>query len=221
MIPLAKAATPAVLVANGHTWTEEFLAAKAAGNVPDSVRYRYRHPEIKQTLRQEAHDKCIYCETKLAVGETDHISPVSHRPELIVEWPNLALACKECNTNKGDYYAPDEPLLNPFVDSPAGDLLIFGPLVMARAGRPRGRRTVLRLRLTRLSLLERRAERVQRLQALVAEYIAQAPGPTKDLLEGALREEAADSAEFAAVVRAYLYQELGWVFHAEHTGDAA
>ena len=211
MIRLNKGAKPEVLVTQGAPWTAEYLAAIATGGVvPDSVRYRYRHPDIKRALREEAHEKCVYCEAKLPVGETDHLSPVSECPDLIVEWPNLALACKECNTNKGDYYAPLEALINPFLDNPDAHLLVFGPLIMPRAGDLKGRRTMLKLKLQRRNLIERRKERVERLQALVSEFIVQPAGATKELLAEALRDEGADASEYAAVVRAYLYQELGW-----------
>lgn len=211
MIRLKKGTKPEVLVTDGAHWTDEYLEALAAGgDMPDSIRYRYRHSDIKHALRQEASEKCVYCETKLPVGETDHVCPVTACPELIVEWLNLALACKECNTNKSGYHAPLEPLINPFVDNPDAHLLVFGPLIMHRAGDLKGRRTVLKLKLQRRNLLERRAERVVRLQALVTEFIAQPNGTTKELLAEALRSEAADEAEYAAVVRAYLYQELGW-----------
>ena len=211
MIRLQKSVAPPVLVANGDTWRDEYLAALArGGEIPDSIRFRYRHPAIKAALRAEAYGKCVYCESKLPVGETDHIEPVTECPEKIVFWLNLCLACKECNTNKGSYYSVLEPLINPFIEDPGPHLLFFGPLVLPRAGNAKGFRTALRIKLSRTDLLQRRAERVQRLQPLVSQWISQPAGETKELLRQVLLDEASDSAEFAAVVRAYLYQELGW-----------
>jgi hypothetical protein len=66
------------------------------------------------------------------------------------------------------------------------------------------------LKLSRRDLIERRVERVERLRALVAEWKSKTPGQTKDILEAAIRNEGADSSEYAAVVRAYLQLELGW-----------
>jgi hypothetical protein len=213
MIRLRKGEMPSILEANHSTWTAEFLAARAAGgDVPEAVRYRYRHPQIKAALHGEAYSKCIYCETKLAVGETDHFVPVTERPELVVCWENLGLACKECNTNKGAYFSLTEPLINPFVDEPSDHLLFFGPLVIAKAGDLKGLRTELKLKLSRTDLVQRRAERVLRLRPLVARWLDQPDGPTKDLLKAALVAECASAAEYAAVVRTYLYQELGWLY---------
>jgi hypothetical protein len=213
MIRVAKAAKPAILENNEAKWTAEFLEARANGNpIPDSIRYRYRHPEVKKALRAEAHGKCVYCEAKLPIGETDHINPVTECPDQIVTWPNLCLSCKECNTSKSGYYSPAEPLINPFIEEPSSHLLFFGPLVMGKAGDAKGFRTVAKLKLSRTDLIQRRAERVQQLQPLVEKWLAHPDGPTKDLLKGVLLDECADSAEFTAVVRAYLYQELGWTY---------
>lgn len=212
MIPVSKGPKPPILEANEAGWTVEYMAARAAGPVQDTIRYRYRHQEIKGALHAEAHSKCVYCETKVAVGETDHINPVTECPEQIVAWVNLCLACKECNTNKGAYYSAAEPLINPFTEDPSMHLLFFGPLVLGKAGDGKGFRTVARIKLSRTELLQRRVQRVERLQPLANQWLAQPDGPTKELLRLALLAECADSAEYAAVVRAYLSQELGWVF---------
>jgi hypothetical protein len=213
MIRLRKGKTPAILESNQATWTAEFLAARnAGGEISETIRFRYRHPEIKAALHTEAASKCIYCETKLSIGETDHFVPVSERPELVVLWDNLGLACKECNTNKGAYYSLAEPLINPFIDEPSDHLLFFGPLVLGRAGDMKGLRTELRLKLSRTDLVQRRSERVLRLRPLVAQWLAQPEGQTKDLLKSALIAECAAFSEYAAIVRAYLYHELGWTY---------
>lgn len=213
MIRVRKTPKPTILETNEATWRAEFLGARADGcEVPDTIRYRYRHPEIKAALRTEAHSKCVYCEAKLSVGETDHINPVKDCPDQIVSWTNLCLSCKECNTYKSGYYSVDEPLLNPFTEEPSEHLLFFGPLVLGKAADAKGFRTVAKLKLSRSDLIQRRSERVQRLQPLVAQWLAQPEGPTKELLRATLLDECADSAEFAAVVRAYFYQELGWTY---------
>ena len=58
---LVKLPIPPVLAARGKEWTVEFLADPNN----QTKRYRYRHPEIKQTLLNETGDKCIYCESKV------------------------------------------------------------------------------------------------------------------------------------------------------------
>lgn len=219
MISIRKGEKPAILVGNEIAWRDEYLTAKEAGEpMTDTVRYRYRHPEIKSALRLEAYEKCVYCESKLPVGETDHLLPVSFRPELIVDWENLLLACKECNTNKGHYYSAEEPLVDPSREDPDEYLYFFGPAIMPRNGSAKGYRTISKLKLSRLDLLQRRLERVDRLRPLIQEWRTHIEGPTKDLIRDAILKEAGDEAEYSALIRAYLYQELGW---APNSGSSA
>lgn len=211
MISITKTAKPQVLIDNEIVWRDEYIAAKAAGGpISETIRYRYRHADIKAALRLEAHGKCVYCETRIAVGEADHFLPVQDRPELIVDWENLLLVCKECNTNKGAYYSLVEPLINPSTEQPADEVYFFGPAIMPRNGSAKGFRTIRKLKLARTDLLQRRFDRVDRLRPLIQEWRMHEEGPTKDLLRDAIVEEAKDCAEYAAVVRAYLFQELGW-----------
>ena len=211
MIRLQKAPKPGILETNEAAWTKEFLDTLAGnGMIPDAIRYRYRHPEIKAALLSEACDKCIYCEQKISPGETDHILPVSGRPELLVAWTNLGLACKDCNTYKGAYYSETEPMLNPFIDDPTEHLLFFGPLVMSQIGDQLGFRTVEQLRLHRMQLVERRKERIERLQALLEQWNSMPDGATKELVKNKILEEAGRDREYSAIVREYLYQALGW-----------
>ena len=152
MIRLTKAHKPGVLGNQADAWTREYLELLEAGDeVPDSVRYRYRHPDVKEALRTEASYKCIYCESKIShvfPGETDHLAPVSERPDLYVRWENLGYVCKECNRAKGAYYSEAEPLINPFTDETgatrqAGDSMtgtsMWSRLVALRASARTGR----------------------------------------------------------------------------------
>jgi hypothetical protein len=61
MRQLQKLPKPAVLEQNEIPWLAAFV------DDPDNPtkRYRYRHPEIKSTLRTETSDKCVYCESKI------------------------------------------------------------------------------------------------------------------------------------------------------------
>lgn len=210
MILLRKLASPEILLAKGAEWTAEYLAAKTAGErVSETVRFRYRHADVKATLHEEAHSKCVYCETRVSVGETDHILPVKERPELLCSWENLALCCKECNRAKGSYFSATEPLVNPFVDDPDKHLLFFGPLVLHRSGDDKGLRTAVRLELSRPDLLERRSRRIVDLMPLVDRWKTHEQGETKKLLWQLILKEAADESEYAATVRAYLFNEFG------------
>lgn len=205
MIHLQKLAEPVVLVKNGETWTAEFLSLRAAGSVTPVVRFRYRHPMIKERLRAETSEKCAYCESKVShvhPGETDHILPVSEKPELYVSWVNLTYVCSECNREKSDYYSDAEPLVNPYSDEPSDHLLFVGPLVLHRDAK--GLRTQRKLKLSRTALVERKQEMLERLNLLVHQWNETGAGPTKDFLREEILSHAENGAEFAATVRAYL-----------------
>jgi 5-methylcytosine-specific restriction endonuclease McrA len=211
MIHIEKSEKPDVLKQNENTWTTEYLEAlEQTTPIPDRIRYRYRHPNIKLSLVNEVYGKCIYCERKVAFGETDHIYPVSRRPELIVTWDNLGLVCKECNMYKGDYYDEAEPLLNPFSDDPLEHLAFYGPMILSKAGHQEGFRTIEALKLQRTEVFERRKERIERLQALIEQWSSLPEGSTKELAKNKILEEAENDKEFSAVVKAFLYQSLGW-----------
>ncbi len=211
MIHIHKGEEPEVLKNHKETWTKEYTEALETGDtIPNTIRYRYRHKDIKDALRKEAANKCIYCERKIPFGETDHIVPVSKHPELIVDWDNLGLSCKECNTYKGNYYDENEQLINPFEDQPDEHLLFFGPMILQRVGDMKGFRTVEKLRLRRTELIERRKERIEQLQGLIEQWNSLPEGKTKEITRKKIMEEAQNDKEFSAIVLAYLSQALGW-----------
>lgn len=206
MIRLTKQPEPEVLVANGAAWRDEYLAAIAAGgDIPDATKYRYRHPGIKAVLRVETSAKCAYCESKIAPVAPEHVEHLlakTVRPELIVEWSNLTLACPECNSRKGGYYSEVEPLLNPYMENPEEHLLFYGPLVLGTNAK--GERTALRLDLCRGGLLERKTTRIKALHHLVLRWQQELSPVLRNLLEEQIREEAAPNSEYTATVRSYL-----------------
>ena len=214
MIRLTKGERPAILEDRADEWTQEYVDLLEAGDgVPDAVRYRYRHPDIKQALRAESSDKCIYCESKMShifPGDTDHLAPVSRRPDLYVRWENLGYVCRECNQAKGAYYNAAEPLMDPFADEPEEHLAFFGPLVFHRPGDEMGLRTIGRLKLRRSSLVERRAELLGKLQVMIDRWARVAEGPTREFLREEIVELAGESREYAATARAFLSQACGW-----------
>src|SRR5215204_673963 len=98
MIKLTKGPAPDILAQNRVKWADEYEAWRTGRDVPAAAQYRYRHPEIKTALRAETFDKCVYCESKIShihPGETDHIDPLHHRPDRVVDWDNLAYICHE------------------------------------------------------------------------------------------------------------------------------
>ena len=191
-------------------WTEEYAAYKRGELVPKAAQTRYRHIDIKQTLRQETHDKCIYCESKIShvfPGEIDHIRPLSKRHDLVVQWENLAYICKECNREKSDYYSEAEPLINPYFEDPAQSLIFYGPIVLHRTGNAKGLRTLHQLKLkSRMSLVERRKERIEALQILLDLFISYPDGYTRKMLGEQIREACTEDKEFSACLKEFVRQ---------------
>lgn len=212
MIKINKLPKPEVLADNEEQWTDEYIRRKSGDlSIPKAAETRYRHPDIKSTLRLESHDKCIFCESKIShvfPGETDHIIPSSKRPEYIVKWDNLGYVCKECNRNKHNYYDERIPLLNPFVDEPKEYLLFVGPLVFPKPGRIRGTTTVEKLKLDRSALIERKKERLQNVQLLLERLELFPHGSAREFLLEEIEAEADSSREYSATVRQFLNQAL-------------
>ncbi len=195
-------------------WTDEYQRLVAGDDtVSPAARFRYRHSDIKATIKQEANGKCAYCESKIShehPGETDHIRPSSKHPHLVVQWENLTYVCTECNREKLDYDSDEEPLLNPYSDSPEEHITFYGPMELPRPGDAAGYRTIGILKLDRSALFDRRREKIVELQRLIDLWAKQRDGPTKELLkEEALTHAQADR-EFSAAGRAFLHQSVGW-----------
>jgi uncharacterized protein (TIGR02646 family) len=220
MRKLAKGPLPNVLAANGLRWRNELLAVLARGDKPtDTLRGRYRNPEVKQALIAETHGKCAYCESKIrhiAHGDIEHVRPKSKAPELAYEWDNLTLACDVCNENKGDYVSSndaenDDTLIDPYADNPADHFLFLREVVFPRPDSPRARLTDQRIKLSRLELVERRRERMDFIDGLVA-AISLAKDEFRDILvEDLVTRHLGDDKEYAAVATAYveLLQQRG------------
>lgn len=212
MIKIVKLPKPEVLSDNEEQWTDEYIRRKSGDvAIPKAAETRYRHPDIKSTLRLESHDKCIFCESKIShvfPGETDHIIPSSKKPEYIVKWDNLGYVCKECNRNKHNYHDDRVPLLNPFVDEPKDYLLFVGPLVFPKPGRIRATTTVEKLKLDRSALIERKKERLQSVQLLLERLELFPQGSAREFLLEQIEAEADSSREYSATVRQFLNQAL-------------
>ncbi|MER7421017.1 HNH endonuclease signature motif containing protein [Micromonospora peucetia] len=215
MIKLRKGPQPAVLSRNGEPWKAEYQQALAAGKRRSDIPARYRHPEIKEAVRAESFDKCLYCETKIShaqFGDVEHIVPISAKPEDVVTWENLGYVCQVCNNKKRDYWDESCPLLNPYHEDPNDHILFLGPWVMHRPGDERGRVTARRLHLNRSALMERRKERLDRIAALLDEIALMPPGPAKTAMLEYLREETSKSTEYSgaasALVSIYLHDGM-------------
>ena len=69
---------------------------------------RYRHPAVVRELWEMQSGKCCYCEQK--IPKQGHAKAVEHfAPKSVFEaqrnhWPNLLLACAQCNGKKSDKF---------------------------------------------------------------------------------------------------------------------
>jgi len=140
----------------------------------------------------------------VAFVRIEHILPRSARPELVVTWANLTLACEKCNHHKGDYYAPAEPLLNPYAVGPEEHLVFAGPLVVHQPGSDMGYRTVQVLRLSRIDLIEARVDRLNAVINLLDRWRRENNPQTKEILADQIRAEAEPNRPYSATVRAYV-----------------
>ena len=69
---------------------------------------RYRHPDVVRELWEMQHEKCCYCECKIPgaghAKAVEHFAPKSVFTSQRNHWPNLLLACAQCNGKKSDKY---------------------------------------------------------------------------------------------------------------------
>ena len=71
MIKINKLPKPKILQENDSAWTAEYLnALQNKTLLTDKIKNRYNNDEIKQTLIEETHGKCAYCESKFT-----HVEP--------------------------------------------------------------------------------------------------------------------------------------------------
>jgi len=208
MRKLQKLPAPLILQENSQGWLEMYLANRSSSH----HRYRYRHQDIKETLKAETCDKCVYCESKIGhntPGDVEHKLPTSKAELLHFEWTNLTIACQECNRRKNDYLDLNRPFLDPYADDVENLLDHHGPIVFCAAEDPAGRAECT------ISILELNADsraslilRKKRLLEDVAVRLRQIR-ETEDLNLKAVRKMALArfcerSSEFSGCVRAFL-----------------
>ncbi|MEX6465967.1 HNH endonuclease [Dietzia cinnamea] len=176
MIRLTKLEQPTILASKSDEWTAEYRLAVESG--ARSTPRRWAHPEIRSQLLRETDGRCAYCESILAVtaaGDVEHILPRKHRPDLVVRWTNLTVACPVCNRGKSDYYDPECPLIHPYEDQPNDHLVFFGPFVHSKNGTERERLTIERIGLHRLALVDSRKRRIEEVEGLIHDFRRASP----------------------------------------------
>lgn len=205
---LQKVGKPAVLDSHAEEWQLEYEADPSNS----TKKHRYRHPEIKQALREETHWKCVYCESKIGhntPGDVEHKVPSSKEPKFHFEWSNLTVACAECNRRKNDYYEPGLGFLDPYQDDVETCLLHLGPFVYWAPGNPRAEATVRILEIDsgkRSALIDRKRETLEKARGLLELTRA----PSSDLLAALRKDEikrmCTVGSEFSAMIDCYVRQ---------------
>lgn len=204
MRALEEGPEPDYLRENGQRLREEYLARVARSEDPGRP---WHHPEIRSALEEETRRRCAYCDSEMSSvswGEVEHIRPKSKRPDLVVEWSNLTLACSRCNRQKSDYDSETTPLLNPYVDEPLTHIVFAGPTLFPQPGDARARLTILRIGLSRADITERRVKRLERFSDLLELWYS-AKEEYQEELERLIVEEM-ENGDFRNTVRAFLLQ---------------
>ena len=220
MIKLKKTAKPQILVDYAQDWTNDYLDCLKKGNTPsDTIKNRYKHPEIKKALKAETHEKCAYCESKIThidYGDVEHILPKNKnaRPDLYVDWDNLTFTCTRCNRDgKKDYFNPKAPLINPYVDDPDNYFKFVSNFIHPKnTGNPNiAQITIDTIKLNRLELAERRKEVIEEVRNLLLAWNTAADSIVKATLHHTLQEYCNPDKEYSAFVRHFLLDN-GFVF---------
>lgn len=205
MISLNKLHEPTVLLKNASKWKSRLLKIISENKKPTNyLLSRYSDPEIKQKLIEETHGKCAYCESKLLHihhGDIEHIFPKSLDQSKRYEWKNLTLACEICNQNKSDTDPNLKYILNPYNDNPENSLVYIGHL--ATGADSKGISTLRILELNRTTLIERRLERLDKIN-LIVNQLNNTSLPIKirkAIYLDLINNEASSSSEYTAMVK--------------------
>jgi uncharacterized protein (TIGR02646 family) len=204
---LVKLAEPNVLIANKAYWTAEY-AAKGT----NYWRFKYRHKDIKTTLKQETANKCIYCESRIGhntPGDVEHKIPSSVNAALHFEWGNLTIACTECNRRKNAYFDALKPFLDPYNDNVEQRLVHHGPIVGWVAGDQEAEISVKTLKLdetSRLELLGEKVEKIADLNNKLARLRAEHGSPLEPILKQEIVDMTLPSAKYSAMISSILNQ---------------
>ncbi|MCO7185821.1 HNH endonuclease [Tenacibaculum mesophilum] len=212
MIKLTKGDEPDVLANNKTAWTRQVLNHIANNEkVPKSLENNYNNSKVKDALRTETKNKCMYCESKvkhITFEHIEHIKPKAKNkfPELTFEFDNLGLACPTCNMNKGAEYDAMTPYINPYVDNPEGFFYCCGTFIWANAGNDRAKLTEIDFDINRPELLEMRGERLKTIRGLIDDYNMCKNPTLKNSLRREIEKEIASDKQYSFMARSFVNQ---------------
>ncbi|MCZ1266711.1 HNH endonuclease [Paenibacillus tundrae] len=205
MRSIAKSEIPNILALKETEWLKELMDyVNQDTEIPPKVGGRYRHAQIKQALLTESNNKCVYCESKIVhidYGDVEHILPKSIHRELTFSWNNLTIGCSKCNTNKSDYYNPDLPLLNPYTDEPEKCITFIGAFPYPTDGNAQAEVTIMKLKLDRSELVEKRNEHIKNLTPLFKQFQRTTDDTLRKLLLDDILEYTKPDKEFSLLIK--------------------
>lgn len=169
-----------------------------------SLATNYKVSVNKQALMNASQSKCMYCESRVThiyFGDVEHIRPKDRFPELEYEWENLGFVCAKCNNSKRNKWFDKTPFIDPYSEDPSDGIAALGQWLFSRPGSDRGRVTVHEIQLNRPELLERRLEKLHRIQEIL-DLIAEAPNnAVRKALSSRIEAELDSGAEYLLVAR--------------------
>jgi len=209
MIQLKKLEKPRPLVDNENDWTKTLMDfVNQEKEIPNSIKNKYNHPEVKNQLKTETREKCCYCESHITdqyPGDIEHIIPKAIYPRLTFNWTNLTFSCYWCNNNKRNYVGKHKSkLINPYKDKINKHLTFFGPLIMHINDSKRGEITWKKIELNRKELIDRRTDKIKELQNLVDKYERETLPALKNILFTEIKEFSLSDNEFSSTCICYL-----------------
>jgi uncharacterized protein (TIGR02646 family) len=207
MIKLKKQPEPDLLSRNKTQWTNELISYINNGQkVPDYIKNRYNHSEIKSVLKIETNGgKCMYCESPIAAVAPEHIEhyrPKATYPHLTFEWNNLGLSCPKCNMKKGNVFDENCTYINPYIDLPNDHFIFSSTMIFHIPNDKRAQLTEFQLDLNRLELIEARKHRIDAIRPLIDQYVAENNPTLKAILKKEIDKEIAEDKPYSMYAKA-------------------
>lgn len=205
MIKLSKLPEPIILSRNKARWTSDLMAYIHRGEkVPDNIKNKYNHDDVKATLKRKTNDKCMYCESYISAVAPEHIEhyrPKDIYPELTFEWSNLGLSCPWCNIKKNDKFDEQCAFINPYIDIPEDHFVFLGTMICHKPNDRRAQLTELELELNRPELMEARKSRIDAIIPLIDQYIAEPNPSLKNVLKKNIEKEISGDKPYSMCVK--------------------
>lgn len=167
----------------------------------------YKHTDNKEALREVGFDKCMYCESKVShtyYGDIEHIKPKVRFPELEFVWENLGFVCAVCNGIKKDKFEENTPFINPYDENPEDHIIAVGSFIKHKQGSERGEVTINEIYLNRVTLIERRQEKLDSIEKAINSCFRTQNISLRNIAINELKKEADFDKEYSLCVKSLL-----------------